>query len=544
MSMEPFHFLRPEWLLALIPLTLALWLMYRRKGQAGNWRSVCDPALLPYLMIEEKAKKASRALPLIGLAGLLAILALSGPSWRQMEQPLFRGEGSLVILLDLSRSMEATDIKPSRVARARYELLDILRKRREGQTALIVYAAQPFVVSPLTDDTRTIASLVNSLTTDIMPSQGSRPDLALGKGIELLKQAGSASGDLLFISDGLSNEALTRTLAARPQGYPVSVLAMGTSQGAPIPLAGGGFMKNPEGDIVISRLRETQLRRLATESGGRFSYLSADDRDIDSLLSQFDVEKSDEFDEKSAPLSSLWRDEGPWLVLLLLPLAALAFRRGYLLLVVFLILPLPPPAHAFDWDSLWSRPDQRAARTLESGTPAEAADQFQNREWKAAAHYRAGAYEEALKALEGSTEQNGDYNSGNALARLGRLPEAIEAYDRALKLSPENEDARYNRELVKKLLKKEKQEGQEEQERQEEQEGQEGQEEQEEQEGQEDPPAAQLETDDAPESGDPEDEATQQWLRRIPDDPGGLLRRKFQYQYQQQYQGRSEEQPW
>ena len=343
MSMEPFHFLRPEWLLALIPLTLALWLMYRRKGQAGNWRSVCDPALLPYLMIEEKAKKASRALPLIGLAGLLAILALSGPSWRQMEQPLFRGEGSLVILLDLSRSMEATDIKPSRVARARYELLDILRKRREGQTALIVYAAQPFVVSPLTDDTRTIASLVNSLTTDIMPSQGSRPDLALGKGIELLKQAGSASGDLLFISDGLSNEALTRTLAARPQGYPVSVLAMGTSQGAPIPLAGGGFLKNLEGDIVISRLRETQLRRLATESGGRFSYLSADDRDIDSLLSQFDVEKSDEFDEKSAPLSSLWRDEGPWLVLLLLPLAALAFRRGYLLLVVFLSCPCPLP---------------------------------------------------------------------------------------------------------------------------------------------------------------------------------------------------------
>ncbi|MBF0470945.1 MAG: VWA domain-containing protein, partial [Gammaproteobacteria bacterium] len=190
MMSESFHFLRPEWFLALIPLLLILLLSERRRRGEGQWQQVCDAALLPYILIRQKQGKAS-ALPRLWLLlmGLIAVTALAGPVWERTPQPLFRSQEALVVLFDLSRSMDATDLRPSRLERARLKLLDLLHQRQEGLTALITYAAQPFVVTPLTEDSATIEALVRSLSTDIMPAQGSRPDLAIAKGVELLQQA-------------------------------------------------------------------------------------------------------------------------------------------------------------------------------------------------------------------------------------------------------------------------------------------------------------------------------------------------------------------
>ncbi|MEX1266721.1 MAG: VWA domain-containing protein, partial [Woeseia sp.] len=152
-----FHFLRPEWLLAL-PLVIAVtWLLARRLLAPGSWQGVVDPALVPYVLARSAAPEGAWRWWLMLLAGVLAVTALAGPSWERIEQPVYRSEQSLVVALDLSRSMDAQDLSPSRLTRARLKILDILERRRSGQTALVVYSANAFTVTPLTTDGDTVA---------------------------------------------------------------------------------------------------------------------------------------------------------------------------------------------------------------------------------------------------------------------------------------------------------------------------------------------------------------------------------------------------
>ncbi|MEE8320761.1 MAG: VWA domain-containing protein, partial [Gammaproteobacteria bacterium] len=196
-----FHFLRPLWLLALIPLIIVIWMLAVRKLGSRSWETVCDAELLPFILIGRSIQTRRWSLGLIGSCGLLAILSLAGPTWEQLPQPVFQSQSALVIALDLSRSMEASDIKPSRLERARFKIADLLKLRQEGQTALLVYAGEAFTVTPLTDDTKTIASQLPALTTLMMPAHGSDAGRALKKSEELLKQAGMGEGHILLVTD-------------------------------------------------------------------------------------------------------------------------------------------------------------------------------------------------------------------------------------------------------------------------------------------------------------------------------------------------------
>ncbi len=628
-----FHFLRPLWLLALLPLAAALGLMWRRRLVSRSWRSVVDPRLLAHLLIGENARQGPWTLFAAGLGGLLAILALAGPAWQKLEQPVFRRQSALVVLLDLSRSMDAADVKPSRLLRAQLKLRDILKQQKEGETALIVYAATPFTVSPLTSDAKTIDSQIDSLSTDLMPAQGSRPDRAIGLAEKLLKQAGAGHGGVLMISDGIGGtppdalkDAVGRLVAA---GHRLSVLGVGTPEGAPIPDPHGGFFKDGSGAIVLPKLDDAGLEALARQGRGAYRRLSADDSDFHALLAPFDSVFAQQQSKKiDGLMSDQWRDEGPWLLLPLLLLGALAFRRGYLLVLLLLILPQAHPAYAFDWDSLWLRADQRGQQAMAARQPQQAAKLFQDPEWRAAADYRAGNYPAALESLKGIDNAEADYNRGNALAQMGRLPEAIAAYQEALKRNPKLADARYNRDLLEKMQKKPPPQASQSSGKQPPSPGQQGQSAgQPSKNGQQGPSAGQTPKNGQPgqsagqpqpspqasqnrgQSGKPaadsqqnsggktasaaakpaeprgdhpgadakqapgrqqpaspldgkeppgkgaqtaaeaqeqpkeKRQADEQWLRRIPDDPGGLWRRKFLYQYKQQQQG-SEKQAW
>ncbi|VAX05957.1 Aerotolerance protein BatB / Aerotolerance protein BatC [hydrothermal vent metagenome] len=591
--MAEFHFLRPLWFLALIPLSAILWLLWRRVASSLTWRAVCDPELLPYLLVGEQGTIKRWPVMAVALAGLLGIIALAGPAWIKREQPVFREQSALILALDLSRSMDATDIKPSRLTRARHKILDILKQRREGQTALIVYAGTPFVVTPLTDDQATIASQVSSLETGMMPSQGSRPDLAVKQATELLQQAGQNRGDILLVTDGIDPTTTDAIMAAMGgKNHRISLLAIGTKEGAPITLPSGGFLKNSAGEIVLPSLKSKPLQQLAKNSGGRFHAISIDDSDIQYLLAPLDKQMADNIAPESTLTSDQWQEEGPWLLLLILPLAALTFRRGYLGLAVLFLLPSAQNAEAIEWQDLWSRPDQQAASALQQGDAASAAQQFENQEWKATAQYRTGNYQQAAESLEGIKTPDALYNKGNALAQAGKLPEALQAYDEALALNPEDKDIKYNRDLVEKALEKQQQEQNQdqdqdqdqeqsdqddqkesqqdqsgEQEQQQNQSGEQGEEPQQGQQEDEQEQAAedeqksednetdkeQEESQEESQKASPEeatqeenktDQVTEQWLRRIPDDPGGLLRRKFKYQYQRQQQPAREAQQW
>ena len=339
-----FHFLRPDWLWALPAVVLLTFALARRQLAPGSWQRIVDPALIPHVLSRRQMKGMSHRWWLAALGGILATIALAGPSWNRVEQPVFRSEQAIVVALDLSRSMDAQDVSPSRLLRAKLKILDILEARSSGQTALIVYSANAFTVTPLTTDADTVASLVNSLTTDIMPSRGSYPAAAISKGQQLLEQAGVVFGEVVLITDGGSTpQALKAARELRDAGFTLSVLGVGTLDGAPIPRAGGGFVTNRSGQIVIPRLESDGLRELASTGGGRYATLSADSRDIDVLLSG-EVSTGASSDQSLA--TDQWKEEGPWLLLLLVPLASLAFRRGWLLMLLVMVMPIAEPVYA------------------------------------------------------------------------------------------------------------------------------------------------------------------------------------------------------
>lgn len=448
------HLLRPAWLLALIPLALLLWRLVRRGDGAQAWRALVDAHLLAHLVEGGEVRARRWPLLLLALGWTLLVLALAGPAWERLPQPVYQADAHRVILLDLSEAMNAADVTPSRLVRARFEVLDLLERAREGQVALIAYGAEPFVVSPLTRDAATIVAQVPDLETALLPVRGgARADLALELAGELLARAGAHAGELILVTHGLGDPKAARRAAEglRDQGHRVSVLGIGTEQGAPIPRGDGGFVTDEAGAIRIPRLEREALTALATAGGGRYLDARPDDADTRALLTEpgAGLERAAEADARA----DLWREEGPWLLLPLLVLGALAFRRGWLspLVLVLLLLPHPPVA-ALGWDDLWLRPNQRAARAFAAGAHRAAAEAFRRPDWRAAAEYEAGDYTGALASLDGLSGVEVGYNRGNALARLGRLEEAVAEYERVLAEAPDHTDARHNLELLRRLL--------------------------------------------------------------------------------------------
>ena len=455
--MTDWQFLRPWWFLALLPLAglfAALW----RAGRGGEvWRGLVDAHLLPHLLVGAAGQPRRLPLGLLALGWLLAVTALAGPVRERLPQPMFAATAKRVILLDLSPSMNAADLSPSRLARARFEVLDLLAATREGQVALVAFGPDPFIVSPLSGDAKTIAAQVPQLSTDLLPVLGARrTERALAMAGELLTQAGARHGEVILVTDGLGNAAGPAEAAARAladAGHRVSVLGVGTAQGAPVPDAAGGFTAGRGGSIPMSRLDRAGLAELARVGGGRYVELDAGDADTRALTAAGAVDLAAREELERQDLSAdQWREEGPWLLLLLLPLAALAFRRGWLLPALAVVFVLPPhPAQAFDWAGLWQRQDQQGSRLLDAGDAPAAAARFADPDWRAAARYRGGDYAGALADLEGRTGPEADYNRGNALARLGRLDDAITAYEKTLDADPTHPDARANLDLVKRL---------------------------------------------------------------------------------------------
>lgn len=628
-ALAVFHFLRPWWLL-LLPLSLYLyWHLQSRRQGAADWRKVCDPQLLAWLTRKDKGGISSRwPMRLLLLAWLLGILAVSGPTWERLENEGMIKQWPRVLVLDLSAAMLATDLAPNRLQQARFKLADILDRTGDEQVALVTFSGDAFIAAPLTADANTIKELLRALHPGIMPVGGQRADIALATAADLIRQAGMNRGEILLLTDAVDGRTIDQAAALRRQGLLVSVLGVGTPQGAPIPLE-DRFLKDQSGQIVLPKLNEGSLRELAAAGGGRYARMSADERDIGRLLLDHDLQAQFMRGQGQQTLER-WRERGPWLVLALLPLAALAFRRGWLLAVSIVLLPMPR-AEAGLWDDLWQRSDQQAVRALQQGRTKTAAELAREPMLAGEAHYRSGQYEEALESFQQANSAGAHYNRGNTLAQLGRLDEALKAYDEALSLDPENEDAAHNKALVEQMRQQQQQQsgeggdaeqdqqsGDQQQNQNQEQQGQQGQqdsadqqqqdqgqdssqsdsaESEEQQQSQSDSQrgeqnddndqsrqssANQEETDEEPaadqeqaaaeqqqaeqeqpaqeqeaQAGKEGDEqsaqalqaepmsqeereqqqAMEQWLRRIPDDPGGLLRRKFQREYQR-HQGR------
>ena len=606
------HFLRPFWFAGLLPAAVLLVYFGWRKRNAGNWQNIINPALLPFLMEgtdTEKGSKSQWNLGFLALSWVLCCLSLSGPTWQQLPQPVHKQDSALVVILDLSPSMLGEDVNPSRLVRARYKLIDILTQRNEGVVGLVVYGGNAHTVSPLTDDANTIITMVPVLAPSLLPVYGSNVEDSIAAAIDLTVSGGYPDADILLITDGVDLSAFSdiKAMLSQQSNHRLSILGIGTTQGAPIPTGAGGFAKQANGNMIIAKLNINALESLARDNGGIYRTITPDDSDVTAIISAMN-QLFDKNTRETQRSFDLWDDQGYWLIILLLPILMLSFRKGSI--TTILLLPMVfanQPAQAYEWIDLWQTPDQQAAKLLESGDSRGAQILFDDPKWRASAAYKANNFDQASADFYTDDTANGHYNRGNALAKAGKLDDAIEAYDSALALQSDMEDAIANRALVSQLKdQQQEQENQDQQSQDQENQDQENQDQQSQEQNQDQqnqdqqnqdqqnqdqqsqdqqsqdqqsqdqqnqdqqsqdqqsqdqqnqdqqnqdqqsqdqqnqdkqPPDTQdsTQTDAMTEEEKREQQAIEKMLRRVPDDPGGLLRAKFRYQSRQQKNNR------
>ena len=452
LDLPGFTLLRPWWLLALLPAGILLLQLYRHGWRGSAWEEWLPQPLQRWLLHRHPGGGHRLRFMALGCVWLLTILALAGPALESTTETRRVEDNALVIVLDLSRNMLSNDLPPDRLERARLKIRTLIQDYADSQLSLIVYAGSAHRVTPLSDDHATLINLLSALEPGIMPVDGQ----AIGSALTLARQAIAErprdSSHILLLSSGLDDQGqqqLTEHLTEL--GSQLSILGVGTRSGAPVPLAEGGFLRDNEGRIMLPRLNSRQLADLARQHGARYHDISIGERDLNYLLQPLQSASTDTGTERHSLV-----DQGHWLLLLLLPLAALGARRGWLGVLLCTAL-LPTDAQAFSWADLWQRADQQAMQLLDNQQPAAAAERFANQDWRSWALYQAGDYPQAAASWGDQAQLQPEqpahhFNRGTALAMAGEYDAALEAYEHALTLAPDHHGARHNRRLIEDYL--------------------------------------------------------------------------------------------
>ena len=543
-----FHFIRPWWLVGCLLVPVLYVLRKRAKRSKSGWDAVVAPELLNVLIPERAQQQLRRWFDLLLASALLvACFAMAGPAWNQIPLPVEQKRDDLVLVLDCSTSMYADDVAPSRLVHAKQKITDILRNRDEGRTALVVYAGDAHVVTPLTHDVETIQHLLVSVEPRIMPIRGSNPDHALALAWELLEQGANGYGRILLITDSVDSPLEFE----RPKHSALELhfLGIGTETGAPIPepdLEGiTRFMRDSNDRLIIPTLHEDLLKARIRPVRGIYHSLNIDNSDIQPFYSgawsagnQMDLLEDRSYDA--------WHDAGYLFVIPLVVLALFSIRRGVL---VALLVVVAIDSHANWFEDLWKNDDQLAYNELQENNPEIAEELFKDPEWQAVSKYRSGKYDTAADMFYTDDSIRSQYNLGNSLALAGRIPDAIETYNQVLEQDPEHEDALFNQDLLDQLMQEMAQqatEGETTESQSQPSDGGDGT-------PQENPgtseEASPEETDtptedseEGTEGQDPQpvpsdalsneeleaNDTLERMLRRVPDEPGNLLRNKFQ----------------
>lgn len=460
-DLQDFHFIRPLWLLAIVPLLMVIFSLKHIQKQQSGWQGVIANHLYARLISVQGAQNRKPPLYLLALGWVLASLALAGPTWERLPQPVYQLHTGKVVIIDMTLSMRATDVTPDRLSRAKFKAIDLVKQAGEGEIGLIAYAGDAFVISPLSTDIQNLTALIPSLTPEIMPTPGSEPQYAIEEAISLLSNSGYQKGEIFWITDGVElSQVAPITQLLSQHDYRLSILGIGTEDGAPIKLANKELLKDSAGAIVVPRFNSSPLKTLAQKGRGRYVDMQPSDNDIQYLAQQALLERETEQQEEQADnnFGDQWKEMGPYLVLLMLPFAAFVFRRGVLVVFLCALLPtMPKPAYANWWDDLWQRPDQQGMKSFNAKEFGEASEQFEDPMWKGSAAYRNGDFESAATHFSQINNAEGLYNKGNALAKSNKLDEAIAAYDEALKLQSTHEDAAKNKALLEQMKQQQQQ---------------------------------------------------------------------------------------
>lgn len=421
---ENFHFLRPWFLVLLI---LPLW-GYRHffsgMKNVSAWKAVCDKNLLDFLLV--KGSSGQRSFigwsVLVGLTG--AVLALSGPSWQKRNMPAYAPANPVMILLNLSSDMDNQDITPNRLLRAKYAIDDLL-KEIVGQVGLIVYSNEPYLISPITEDTKILSNLLPAVNRNILPENGDRLNRAIDLAAERLKQGGYPWGTIVVFTPDVGqdfNIALESAEKAAQSGYEV--------------------------DVVGVRADNYEKLELLADKG-RGLYILVNEG-LKALVAKIDGKLSSEL-KKTQNEKEIWEDGGYYLLFIPIICCLFFFRRGILILLLWLCMSSSASAGFF------TNNNQDGIKAFAEGNYETAAKSFERQDWKAASYYRNGDFEKAVQAYQSVSGSDNLYNLGNALAKAGKIDEAIKIYEKVLAQNAQHEDAKFNLEYLKKQQQKNQQ---------------------------------------------------------------------------------------
>ncbi|MFP3546493.1 VWA domain-containing protein [Rhizobium sp. SIMBA_035] len=444
-----FHFLRPWWLLALALPPVIVWLAHRAGDSRARWSDMIAPHLLDSLVIEPDRRRHLRPAWMIAALAALTILAGAGPTWHREAPPFVSDSAALVIAVDLSPTMDAVDITPSRLERAKLKIHDILTARAGARTAVVAYAGTAHLVVPLTEDQALIETYTDALATRIMPKPGKDTAAALTLSGSLLRADGSP-GTILLMTDGIEETAAG---AAGKTGSALIALGIGTAEGGLVKQADGSFLTAVSGSRVVAKLDLEALKAFGSASGASVATLTDDDADVRWVGQHIRTS----FAQQSASEGDRWHDMGWWLLPPAALLLALSFRRGWVVKVAVMLallkLAAPASAEAAGLADMWLTSDQQGQLAFERGDFASASAHFQDPMWKGTALYRAGRFQDAVDAFASDGSAASWFNQGNALLHLGKLEEAVAAYGKALEKRPNWPEADADLAIARRLLK-------------------------------------------------------------------------------------------
>lgn len=431
-----FHFLRPAWGLLLVLPALALYMQWRRERHDSSWGDIIAPHLLDALRLRQFRHRFLSPPTVAAILMLLMAIIAMGPSWRQQPSPLTRDEAALVILLDTSKSMQAADVQPSRLVRARQKIADLLELRAGSRTALVVYAGSAHTVLDLTDDIDILWQYLAALDSDIMPRRGKFAEYALPL-VERIVGDSTAPTTVLLLTDGVSDSsAAIFEEWFGERSHQLLVLGVGTETA----------------DGKNAPLETRALKSLARSAGGRYFELTVDDSDVRDIARRIDAHYV-VTEDSAVP----WLDSGYGLVFPCLALFLLWFRRGWtlqwcLLLCLGLGNPTTARAETNAFLDLWLTPDQQGALLMRRGDYETAATRFSDPFRKGLAYYYAEQFDLAAEYFARVDSAAARFNQANALAHGEHYLRAVAIYESLLAEDPGNSAAEQNRRIVQELI--------------------------------------------------------------------------------------------
>ncbi|CAE6729867.1 hypothetical protein R69927_01760 [Paraburkholderia domus] len=461
-DLTAFHFLRPEWLLLLIPAVLLPLVWFRRNSVRARWRNIIDPALLEHLIVGDTKRRVIQPVHTVALLLGVGALAAAGPTWQQERPPFNQDKAPLVVVLELAHSMDATDVAPTRLERAKQKVLDLARARKGARTGLVVFASTGHLVVPPTEDPAMLELYVPALSPSLMPHDGKNATAGLDAAERLLAND-PAAGTIVFMSDGFdTNQTDAFVQKAKSLRHQLLWLAVGTENGGPIRGADGTIAMDAEGHPLMGTFDADAIRKVANAADIPLASMRVDDDDVVWVQHRAQAYLAQEEASKIVPR---WKETGYWLVLPLLLLALWSFRRGWtvkwlpMVLISLAFSAVPRHAQAADWHwvDLFATHDQQGRWNFEHGNYKAAAQRFDDPMWKGRAQYLAGDYTGALESFSRLKTAQAYFYMGNTLAHLDDYAGAIKAYDNALKLQPALPEAAANRAFLQRLLAKDEQ---------------------------------------------------------------------------------------